>query len=52
VRHEWRIGEVCTGFAWRDLLERDHLENLDIGGRIILKWIFRKLEGKPWTGFL
>jgi hypothetical protein len=26
-----------------NLRERDHLENLDIGERIILKWIFKKL---------
>jgi hypothetical protein len=28
---------VHTEFWWRDLRERDHLEHLDIDGRIILK---------------
>jgi hypothetical protein len=35
-------GEVHTGFWWRDLRERDHLEDLGVDGRIILKWIFKK----------
>ena len=33
---------VHTGFWWGDLRERDHLEGLDINGRIILKWFFKK----------
>jgi hypothetical protein len=28
------------GFWWGDPKERDHLEALDINGRIILKWVF------------
>jgi hypothetical protein len=26
--------EMCTGFWWGDLMERDHLENLDVDGRV------------------
>jgi hypothetical protein len=29
-------GEVHTGFWWRDLTERDHLEDVGLGERIIL----------------
>jgi hypothetical protein len=28
-----------------NLRERDHLEDPDVDGRIILRWIFRKWEG-------
>jgi len=32
-----------------DLREREHFEDLGVGGKI-LKWIFKKLDGEPWTG--
>jgi hypothetical protein len=40
----WERGLVFgpTGFWWGDLRERNHLENLDVDGRIILKWVFKK----------
>jgi hypothetical protein len=34
-------GEVVTGFGWRHLRERDHLEDPGIDGKIILRWILR-----------
>jgi hypothetical protein len=38
------------GFWWRNLRERDHLEDPSVDGKIILKWIFGKYVGRAWTG--
>ena len=43
--------EVCTGFWLGNLRERDHWGDPDVGGRIILRWIFRKWEGVVGTGW-
>jgi hypothetical protein len=39
-----------TGFWWRNLRERDHLEDPGIDKRIILRWIFSKWDVGIWTG--
>jgi hypothetical protein len=33
-------------------MERDHFEDLDVDGRIILKWIFKKFYGEAWIGLI
>jgi hypothetical protein len=38
--------DVYTVFFGGNLKERYHLENLDLDGRIILIWIFRKWKGR------
>ena len=35
---------MYTGFWWENLREIDHLEDRDVDGRIILRWIFRKWD--------
>ena len=47
----WGRVEVCTGFWWGNLRERDHWGDPDIDRRIILRWIFRKWEGVVGTGW-
>ena len=37
--------EVHTGFWWGNLRDGDHLEDLSVNERIILKWIFEKWDG-------
>jgi hypothetical protein len=40
---------VHTGFWWGDLRKRDNLEDLGMGGRIILNWVFKKWDGGAIT---
>jgi hypothetical protein len=39
-------------FWWGHLRERNVLEDPDVDGRIILRWIFRKLDLGAWTGLI
>jgi hypothetical protein len=42
---------VYTGCWWRNLRERGHWGDPNVDGRIMLRWIFRKLEGVVGTGW-
>jgi len=42
-------GEVPTGFWYWNPIERDHLEDQGVDGRIILRWIFKKWDGQDWS---
>jgi hypothetical protein len=39
----WR-GEMCTGFWWESVRERDHWGERGVDGRLILRRIFRKWD--------
>jgi hypothetical protein len=43
--------ERCIVFLQGDTRERDHLEDLGVDS-IMLKWIFKKYDGKAWTGLV
>jgi hypothetical protein len=44
--HVWETEKVHRGLWWGELMEINHLEDLDIGRRIILKRIIKKWEGR------
>jgi len=48
--HEGRL-EVHTGFWWGNMRQGDHLEDLCVDGRVILKWICNKGR-RSWTGLI
>jgi hypothetical protein len=52
VGHVERMGEErgVHRYCWVSLRERDHWGDQVVDGRIILRWIFRKLEGVVGTG--
>jgi len=41
-----------TGFWWRNLIERDHFEDLGIDRGIILNRVSKKSHGRWWTGLM
>ena len=48
----WLTGEMHTEVWYGDHMGRDHSEDLCLDGRIILKLIFKDLNGDAWTGLL
>jgi hypothetical protein len=50
--HVWETEDEHTGFWWEDLRERNHLEDLSVDGRKILKWVFKKWDREAWAGLI
>jgi N6-adenosine-specific RNA methylase IME4 len=42
MKDVWGREEVCTEFWWDNLMERDHLVDPDLDGKIILRQILPK----------
>jgi len=47
----WDVMPFCLVDRHTSLRERGHWGDQDVDGRIILRWIFRKLEGVMGTGW-
>lgn len=45
----WGRGEMHTVVYWEDMKDRDHLEDSDVGGRMVLKYIFKIYAGSACT---
>ena len=41
-----------AGLRYGDLIGIDHLEDVSIDERVILKWIFKEWHGDVWTRLL
>jgi hypothetical protein len=39
-------------YWWESQRERDHYEDQDVGGWIILGWILERWDGVMWTGLV
>lgn len=50
--HVWGWIEMHVGFWWENLKEIRHLEDLEVSGRIILKWIINKYDGMTFIGYI
>jgi hypothetical protein len=37
-------------YLWESQKQRDHYEDQDVGGWIILGWILERWDGVMWTG--
>ena len=50
--HAWETGEVYMWLLLGDVKEREHSEDLDVHGRMKLKYIFKKWDGDEWIGLI
>jgi hypothetical protein len=53
--HIARMGEKKNAYkvlAEKNLKETDHSKELNVDGKIILEWVFRKSGGKVWIRFI
>jgi len=41
-----------TGVCLGNVQERDYVEDLVIGGRVVLKWVLKEIRRRLWTGLI
>jgi hypothetical protein len=49
--HAWDRTENNARFLWEGPMERDHLKDQGIDGRMGLNWISGRLTKRMWNGF-
>jgi hypothetical protein len=49
---EWGRREMHIRYWWENQKERDHWEDVDVGGKMIVKWILEKYDRVEWTGLI
>jgi hypothetical protein len=50
MQHECKRGGMHIGYWWESQKERDHLEDQDVDGWTILKWILERQDGMVGIG--
>ena len=50
--HVLGTAEMCTGFWWGKLRERDHWGEPDVDARPILLWLLQKERGRARMGLI
>jgi hypothetical protein len=43
---------MLIDYRWKSQMERDHKEDQDVGGWIILGWTLERWDGVMWTGLV
>jgi hypothetical protein len=45
----WKTDVLYAGSWWGDLSGREFLEDIDVDGRVILKYNFKTCDGEAWA---
>jgi hypothetical protein len=51
-QHEWGRRGPRISYWWENQREKDHHEDQDVGGWIILGWILERWDGAIWSGLV
>jgi hypothetical protein len=43
---------MLIGHWWESQKERDHYEDLGVGGKMTIKWVLEKWDSVVWTGLI
>lgn len=52
MRHACVMEDMHPGFAWGNVMEIDHTDDVGVDGRILFKWALKKWDEEVRTGFI